>query len=70
MLIELGLPRGLEAATDTLAALFEAAALAAGLASDGVIAQSDSAAAYALWAAAREHIPLANKAHWIGVQLA
>ncbi|UWQ78436.1 FAD-binding oxidoreductase [Leisingera sp. S132] len=58
VLIELGLPRGLEA-EDTLAALFEAAE-AAGLASDGVIAQSDSQR-QALWAV-REHIPLANKA--------
>ncbi|MBY6068094.1 FAD-binding oxidoreductase [Leisingera aquaemixtae] len=58
VLIELGLPRGLEA-EDTLAALFEAAE-AAGLASDGVIAQSDSQRQM-LWAV-REHIPLANKA--------
>ncbi len=58
VLIELGLPRGL-VAEDTLAALFEAAE-AAGLASDGVIAQSDSQR-QALWAV-REHIPLANKA--------
>ncbi|MCB4456352.1 FAD-binding oxidoreductase [Leisingera sp. McT4-56] len=58
VLIELGLPRGLEA-EETLADLFEAAE-AAGLASDGVIAQSDSQR-QALWSV-REHIPLANKA--------
>ncbi|MBY6056865.1 FAD-binding oxidoreductase [Leisingera daeponensis] len=58
VLIELGMPRGLEA-EDTLAALFEAAE-ATGLVSDGVIAQSESQR-QAMWSV-REHIPLANKA--------
>ncbi|MBY6139392.1 FAD-binding oxidoreductase [Leisingera daeponensis] len=58
VLIELGLPRGLEA-EETLAELFEAAE-ATGLVSDGVIAQSESQR-QAMWSV-REHIPLANKA--------
>lgn len=58
VLIELGLPRGLNA-EETLAELFEAA-LDAGLSSDGVIAQSGTQR-QALWSV-REHIPLANKA--------
>ena len=57
VLIELGLPRGHEA-EEALAAVFETA-LAAGLANDGVIAQSE-AQRQALWAM-REHIPAANK---------
>ncbi|WP_417474240.1 FAD-binding oxidoreductase [Leisingera sp.] len=57
VLIELGLPRGLDA-EETLAALFEAA-LDAGLSDDGVIAQSE-AQRQALWSM-REHIPEANK---------
>ena len=58
VLIELGLPRGLNA-DEALADLF-AAALDAGLAADGVIAQSE-AQRQGLWAV-REHIPVANKA--------
>ncbi|WP_323781034.1 FAD-binding oxidoreductase [Leisingera sp.] len=58
VLIELGLPRGLDP-EETLAELFEAAT-AAGLAGDGVIAQSGSQR-QALWAV-RENIPAANKA--------
>ncbi|UWQ48827.1 FAD-binding oxidoreductase [Leisingera caerulea] len=58
VLIELGLPRGLDPET-ALAELF-AAAEQAGLAEDGVIAQSE-AQRQALWSL-REHIPVANKA--------
>ncbi|MFW8637092.1 FAD-binding oxidoreductase [Cribrihabitans pelagius] len=58
VLLELGLPRGLDPEA-ALAELFETAE-AAGLASDGVIAQS-GAQRQELWAL-REHIPLANKA--------
>ncbi|KIC09895.1 2-hydroxyacid dehydrogenase [Leisingera sp. ANG-M1] len=58
VLIELGLPRGLDPA-DTLTGLF-AAAQDAGLSADGVIAQSD-AQRQMLWSV-REHIPVANKA--------
>ncbi|WP_264212752.1 FAD-binding oxidoreductase [Leisingera thetidis] len=58
VLIELGLPRGLNA-EEALEELF-AAAHGAGLAPDGVIAQSE-AQRQALWSV-REHIPVANKA--------
>jgi len=58
VLIELGLPRGLDA-EEMLAELF-AAAQEAGYAADGVIAQSE-AQRQALWTV-REHIPAANKA--------
>ena len=58
VLIELGLPRGLDA-EEMLAELF-AAAQEAGCAADGVIAQSE-AQRQALWTV-REHIPAANKA--------
>ncbi|MFW8594994.1 FAD-binding oxidoreductase [Cribrihabitans neustonicus] len=58
VLVELGLPRGLDPEA-ALAALFEAGE-AAGLVSDGVIAQS-GAQRQELWTV-REHIPLANKA--------
>ncbi|OED47128.1 hydroxyacid dehydrogenase [Rhodobacteraceae bacterium (ex Bugula neritina AB1)] len=58
VLIELGLPKGLEA-QEVLAELF-AAAETAGLVQDGVIAQS-GAQRQMLWAV-RENIPLANKA--------
>lgn len=57
VLIELGLPRGLDA-EEALSALFEAA-LEAGLSDDGVIAQSEGQR-QALWSL-REHIPEANK---------
>ncbi|MEL6607527.1 MAG: FAD-binding oxidoreductase [Pseudomonadota bacterium] len=57
VLIDVGLPRGLDPAT-ALEALFAAAA-DAGLASDGTIAQSEAQRA-ALWSV-REHIPEANR---------
>jgi FAD/FMN-containing dehydrogenase len=57
VLIELGLPRGQDAAA-ALERLFEAA-VEAGLASDGLVAQSQ-AQADAFWSV-REHIPEANR---------